>query len=73
MKLAKLYKLERPEIYAQGASLILKGNSRLNLLDELTWFYRYVNEEQKTKEGYTADGYWKSGDLGILLENGALK
>ena len=36
-------------------------------------FYRYVNEEQKTKEGYTADGYWKSGDLGILLENGALK
>ena len=36
-------------------------------------FYSYVNDEQKTKDGYTDDGYWKSGDLATIPEDGTLK
>ena len=39
----------------------------------LNYFLSYVNDEKKTAEGYTADGFWKSGDLAVLNEDGTLR
>ena len=36
-------------------------------------FQGYVDDEQKTKESFTKDGFWKTGDLAIVREDGYLQ
>jgi len=36
-------------------------------------FKGYVKDEEKTKESYTKDGYWKTGDLAQVREDGTLQ
>ena len=36
-------------------------------------FQGYVKDEEKTKESFTQDGYFKTGDLGAFNENGTLR
>lgn len=36
-------------------------------------FKGYINDEQKTKESFTKDGYFKTGDLAFVREDKHLK
>jgi len=36
-------------------------------------FQGYVKDEEKTKESFTKDGYFKTGDLAIVNENGTVR
>ncbi|CAG5113208.1 Oidioi.mRNA.OKI2018_I69.chr2.g7335.t1.cds [Oikopleura dioica] len=36
-------------------------------------FNGYVNDDEKTKESFTEDGFFKTGDLALLREDGMLK
>ena len=36
-------------------------------------FQGYVKDEEKTKENFTSDGWWKTGDLAIVRPDGAVK
>ena len=36
-------------------------------------FQGYVGDEAKTKESFTKDGFWKTGDLALVREDGCLQ
>ena len=36
-------------------------------------FQGYVGDEEKTKESFTEDGFWKTGDLALIREDGYLQ
>ena len=48
---------------AEDGEIVVKGRSI---------FSEYYKDEEKTKETFTEDGYFKTGDIGVL-ENGLLK